>query len=115
MKIRRPKSFSGDKLTDVVRYLANELSKFLNDAATAFSKLSFTDNFPSYEANFTVAAGATVSISHGLGTSNLDWIVARCSGDNRLVDIEGWKPNIAYLKNVGSASITARVYFFRRS
>ncbi len=114
MILRRVKKFVGNQLGDIQSYLSVELNKFLNDVAVTLGHLTFKENFDSFSQSFTLASSATISIPNQLLTTNIDWIVTRISGDNRLVEDVGWTAKELFLKNVGAVSITATVFFFRR-
>lgn len=90
------------------------LLRLIEELSNGLSKLTLGDNFESFEAEFTVAAGAEAKIRNRLNSIPQQWIVTDIQGDGYLSkNTTEWTRDFVYLKNNGSASVTAKVVFLR--
>jgi hypothetical protein len=111
VKFLRTRGFSGQSLLTVTKYLQVDLGKGLADLYEGLRRLTFTDNFDSFEWTVeAVAAGATVTIPNRLETPAIEWWPVRIMGENQLVETAGsiTKDTIT-LTNAGSTAITAKI------
>lgn len=115
MKLLNIRTFSGRTLDQILRFLQADLSAFLKDLQAGASRLTFADNFQSFRADFTVAAGAVAEIPNRLGAIDLEWVMVDVQGESSIVRDPDtpWTANFVYLKNVGAVSVTASARFFR--
>lgn len=93
-----------------------EVSDALRDLFTGIYKLSFADNFESFEqSNVTITAGATKTFSNPLGTIPTRYIIVRNSAGMPISDnsFAGWNSQTVSLKNVGASSTIISVIFLR--
>jgi hypothetical protein len=93
-----------------------EVSDALRDLFTGIYKLTFADNFESFEVtNITIAAGETKTFANPLGVIPTKYLIARNSagmpiGDNGLVN---WTATTVTLKNSGASSTIITAIFLR--
>lgn len=114
MKFKGIRKFGGNSLAEVVKYLAVDISIALKDLFSGLGRLSFADNFQSFETTVTIAAGTEKAIPNYLGTQALKRIIVRQTGNALITDGDtAWTDNFVYLKNNGSNSVTATVIFMR--
>jgi hypothetical protein len=107
----------GSTLDDVLLYLRNDLKKFLRELQLGLTKLSFADNFESFQVTVTISAGAELQIRNELLNSAIPTkriIVKGGSGAQDIVDGDTeWNLNYVYLKNTGASTATATVVFLK--
>ena len=113
MKFRRIKKFFGSDIRSVTDYLSGELNKFCGDVQVVLNKLTFLDNFDSFAEDVDFGASATVIIPNRIGSTQIDWIVTRATGDNRIIETSITATQIL-LKNASATATKARVIFFKR-
>ena len=115
MKFQRLRKFVGQDLSQITKYVGVDLHKFTSDLFAGLTKLTFSDNFESFDADLTLSSGSSVAIPNQLKTPAIDWWPVRITGDNRLVESgTAWTKDFAYLKNAGATTITATVRFVKR-
>lgn len=102
------------ELIDVVKYLSQELSGSLRDLKGGLTKLTFAENFESFEATAIIAAGATVEIRNQLRGNIIPTkrLILRQSGGGLITD-GAWDVNYLRLVNTGASSATITVVFLR--
>lgn len=108
------KSLASD-LKSVTDYLANELAFTIRELRAGLQKLSFRDNFDSFEAVVTIAASTELEIVNQLDSIPTGFLILRCNKGGLSV-CEGdtvWTLERLYLKNTSAtdaASITVRFF-----
>lgn len=114
MKFTELKRFSGDSLSDVIRYLGL-LASGIRDLFAGLYQLDFIDNFQSFEWSGIVVAGTEVAITNGLKTIPTRWIIADASGTNNVVRGDNtWTTKTLYVKNTAMISdATVKLVFFK--
>lgn len=111
MKFRAFKSFVAGKVED---YLRKDLAASLRDLMIGLRKLSFSDNFESFEANTYIPAGETVAIGNRLSFIPGKRIIVRQTGGGAIIDgTPPWTLDNLYLKNTGSSDAKISVVFMR--
>lgn len=113
MKLLNIRTFSGTTLPQLMRYAAIDLAAFLKSILAGHTRLTFGDNFESFETQIsTLLAGASIDIPNRLKTTQLYWFPVRITGDNRLVETAVTN-TIITLKNMGAVSLTATIVMMR--
>lgn len=101
--------------TDIIsRYLKTDYKKILRDLQLGLTKLSFEDNFQSFEIEVTIGAGAELAIRNEIRDAipSQRLIVRGGAGSQDIVDGDTeWTRDFVYLKNTGGSSATATVVF----
>jgi hypothetical protein len=103
-------------IKDVIDYLSIELSATIRELRVGLQKISFADNFDSFESVITIPANSEVEILNSLNSIPTYYLILSadkgglsvCKGDT------GWTLSRIYMKNVSltdAANITVR--FFR--
>jgi len=104
-------------IEDVVAYLNTDHTKMIRELNVGLSKLSLLDNFDSFIATTTIAAGTEVQIRNGLRNGLVPSYRIILRGNAGSVDVvDGdteWNTNYVTLKNVGAVSATLTVLFLR--
>lgn len=113
MKLLNIRTFSGTTLAQLMRYASIDLAAFLKSVLAGHTRLTFGDNFESFEFQMaSLAAGTSVDIPNRLKTTQLYWFPVRITGDNRLVETAVTNTVIT-LKNMGAVSVTATILMMR--
>lgn len=102
------------ELDDVIQYLSAELGSSLRNLKIGLQKLTFLENFESFQSTVTIAAGATVSIPNQFrdGAIPSQRIIVRCTGSAQIVD-GTWTKDLLQLTNQGASSATITVVFLK--
>jgi len=93
-----------------------EISDALRDLYTGLGKLSFSDNFESFEVlNVTLAAGETKSFQNNLNFIPSKYIISRNSAGMAIADngFSNWSLSQVTLKNIGASSTIISAIFLR--
>lgn len=108
MKVPSLKEFNGlDKsLESVLKYLSNDLSQNIRDLVTIVKKLTFSDNFESFEVTCTIKANTELAIRNELrgGIIPSKRIIVRGDAYSPYV-VDGdseWTAQFVYMKNTHS-------------
>lgn len=108
---------ASETVSEALKYLSIDLVRTLKDLTVGLTKLSFLDNFDSFQANVTIDAGEELAIRNDLsgGLIPTQRIIVRGGiGAQNLVDgTAEWTSEFVYLRNVGGTSLTATVIFLR--
>jgi len=101
-------------LDETNRYLSEELASSLRSLKTGLPRLTFEDNFESFEVTTTIAAGATAVIRNEFRNNIVPTrrLIVRCTGTPLIVD-GVWDANFVRLTNTGAVSATITVIFLR--
>lgn len=104
-------------LDRVITYLSTDLARTLRDLASGLQKLTFADNFDCFVVSVTIAAGTELAIRNQFrgGTIPASRLIVRADTGGRDI-VDGptpWDEHFVYLKNIGGATGTATVVFFR--
>lgn len=114
MKIQRPKKFRiGTTIEEVVQYLELYLAKTLTDITTCLNRLSFQDNFQSFQTEVTIAAGQELAIRHNLGGIPSGMLTLRTTGTGIVDGTTPWTEDYIYLQNTSAGSITSTIVILR--
>jgi hypothetical protein len=114
MKIQRPKKFRiGQTVEEIVQYLELYLANTLADITTAMQRLTFKDNFQSFQVEVTLSAGQELAVRHNLGAIPAGKLIIRSNGAGIVDGDTAWTQDYVYLKNVGASTQTATVIFLR--
>jgi hypothetical protein len=114
MKFKGLRKFAGIDLQSVTRYLERELSVATKDLFHGLTRLSLTENFPSFEVTTAIPSGTEVRIENRLATASLRRLIVRQSGDGPISDgSTAWTKDFVYLENHGADDVTATVIFMR--
>ena len=117
MKFAGFKGFkSGGQTTQqsVIDYLSKDLMNALRDLAVGLKRLTFSENFESFEAALIIPAGVEIEVRNQLGeTIPSRRMIVR--GDSHSV-VDGstkWTKDFLYLKNTGSTTANVTVLFLK--
>lgn len=114
MKIQRPKRFRiGRTAEEILQYLEVYLANTLQDITTALTRLTFQDNFRSFEVEVTLAAGQELAIQHNLGVVPSGKLILKSTGYQVRDGDTAWTSDYIYLKNDGAGSVTLTVVILR--
>lgn len=114
MKIQRPKKFRiGRTAEEIIQYLEVYLANTLSDITTALQRLTFQDNFRSFETEVTLLAGQELAIQHNLGVIPSGKLILKSTGYEIVDGDTAWTSEYIYLKNLGAASATAKIVILR--
>jgi len=102
----------GLNVVQLARYVTVELKSFLRDLQVGLTRLSFTDNFETFEATVTIAALSEVSIVNELQDIPSYRLFVRGGGGVEDGDTE-WDTDFVHLKNTSASSVTVTAIFFR--
>jgi hypothetical protein len=101
------------ELQDIVDYLSTSMAKNLRELFTGLTKLSFADNFESFTATTTIAAGTEVPIRNELNAVPTGKIIVKAD-NNAVVDGDADNDeNFVYLKNPSGSSAEVTVIWFK--
>lgn len=92
-----------------------DLKQLLKELGTGLSRLSFTENFESFETEATIAANTEAAIRNELSFIPSRMIIVKQTG-NALVTAGDtvWNGNYLYIKNHDSTnSATVKIIFFK--
>jgi hypothetical protein len=107
---------SAPTLKELYDYIVIDLGKILKDLDIGFQRLSFEDNFDGFKVDVSIDAGDEIRIRNELRDRvPTQRLILRGNDDSRnIVDGDtAWDINFVYLKNLGSGTATATVYFTR--
>lgn len=101
---------------DVVRYLSIDLVKGMRELTNGLSKLTFDQNFESFETTVTIPASSELAIRNELRgvvpTKRL--IVRGGTGAYSVVDGDtAWTTDYVYMKNTSGSSVTVTLVFLK--
>jgi hypothetical protein len=114
MKIQRPKKFRiGRTAEEIIQYLEVYLASTLSDITTVLQKLTFKDNFKSFEATVTLTAGQELAIQHNLGVVPTGRLILKSTSYEIRDGDTAWTSEYIYLKNDGASSVTLTVVILR--
>lgn len=108
---------SDTSLKDIVAYFGSDYRVLLRDLQLGLTKLSFGDNFESFEVEVSIPATTELAIQNRLTSGLIPTkrvIVRGGDGTQNIVDGDTpWSSNFVYLKNVGATDVSFTVVFFR--
>lgn len=105
-----------DLFKDVVKFLSIDLVKTQRELALGLNKLSFNDNFETFQETLTISAGVEAVILNKLTPiiPSKKLIVRGKDGAQNVVDGDTeWTQDFVYLKNVGLTDTVVTVIFLR--
>lgn len=96
---------------DVLKYLFNDFSISVRDLIDGLRRLTFKENFVSFEATVTIPASSELAIANKIKGIPSKRIIVRstspdiCDGDTT------WNADFVYLKNTSGSPATVTVVF----
>lgn len=104
-------------LEEISRYLSQELASAVRSLNYGLTRLTFGDNFESFEESVTIAAGEELAIRNRLPGGAIPsrrLVVRGGNGSQDVTDGDNeWTRNYVYLKNNGASQVTLTVLFLR--
>lgn len=97
--------FNLEKILDIKR-LTRELTNGLR-------RLTFSENFTSFEENVVITAGSTLKIRNKLTTIPSKYIIGVQIGNGLITKTGTWDINSIYLINNGAVTVTATIIFLK--
>ncbi len=98
----------------VVSYLQREHSSNINDLVILLKRLSFSDNFESFQETVIIPATAEVAIENKLrGAIPTQRLFVRSNSADVVDGDTEWTENFVYLKNLGASEATVTVVFIK--
>jgi len=114
MKIQRPKKFRvGSTPQEIIQYLEVFLNNTLTDVTTVLQRLTFKDNFRSYQTVVTIEAGQELPIQHNLGVIPTGRLILKASGYQVRDGDTAWTSDYIYLKNEGTNAVSLKIVILR--
>lgn len=102
-------------LKEIAQYLTVDMIHNFKILTLGLTKLSFADNFDSFEVEVTIAAGQELAIRNELGEAVTKRMIVRGGADAQNI-VDGtteWTSDFVYLTNVGTITTTATVVFLK--
>lgn len=91
------------------------LSNIIKELAVGLLRLSFSENFESFEISGTLAAGTEVSYRNSLTVIPKGYIIIKQKGNGLITAGEAaWTPQTVSLKNHGAVSVEFTAVFLKR-
>lgn len=91
-----------------------DISKIVKELMVGLRALTFADNFESFEADVTIAAGAEISIRNNLPLTPTRVIIEGQTGNGVLTKgATAWNENYVTIKNNGAEEVTAKLLFLK--
>ena len=101
------------ELQDVVDYLTHSMTKNLRELFNGLTKLSFEDNFQSFQTTVTIPATSELAVRNELGFVPTGKLIIKAD-NNAVVDGDtDSDENFVYLKNPSGTSATMTVTWFK--
>lgn len=101
-------------LDSVIKYLSVDLVFSLRELYTGLSRLSFADNFQSFQVTLIIPASSEIPIRNRLPEVPSGKIILKDGGSSSVVDGDTpWDLNFVYLKNTSGSEVTVSVVFFK--
>lgn len=94
----------------------HDVGSVLRALSSGLRRLTFSENFDSWETTQTIASGAEAKIRNEFRDGHIPtgFLVTFSRGENSLVaGTTTWTADFVYIKNVGAVSSTATIRFFR--
>ncbi len=90
-----------------------DIKAIMRELSTGLLRLSFEDNFESFEKTITLTAGQELEIRNELSFIPSKYIIYNQSGNGLITKESEWTKNLLYLTNNGAVSVSATVTFMR--
>lgn len=103
----------GETIEAVVHYLSVELATGLRDLYTGLSRLTFQDNFQSFQAQVNFTGAQEVRIRHTLGVIPSMRIIVRTTSQDIVDGDTAWDENYVFIKKTSAGAASATVIFLR--
>ena len=105
MKFKAIKRFADETTEKAISWITTELNACLRELFIGLSKLTFEDNFLSYEWEGSIIAGAEQAITHNLRVTPTRFLVVSATNVNTIVfGATASTPEVFYVKNTASSS-----------
>lgn len=113
--LREFRAVGTEEIFDVVKYLAVDLVTSLRELTNGLRRLSFADNFDSFQDTVTIASGAEARIRNQLDSIPTGYLKIKSNpGGVNVVDGDTeWTNDFVYLKNSGATSATVTAVFLK--
>jgi hypothetical protein len=106
------KSFT--EATDIKDYLKNQLAASIKDMVWGLTKLSFLDNFESFQVEVEIPRYSEVTIRNKIQQIPSGYLILRQSGNGVIIDGDTpWTNQLVYLKNTAGLDASVKVIFLR--
>jgi hypothetical protein len=106
--------FVGNSLRDITKFLSGELHTCLKDLFAGLERLSFDDNFQSFEVTVKIDAGQEITIDNKLSVAPTKRIIVRQDGGGLITDgRKPWNNEQVSLINNGASVARVTVIFLR--
>ena len=102
-------------LKNVIDYLNSELNAIIRELRVGLNKVTFEENFESFESVLTIPASTEVAIRNELSVIPTKWITVR-TNEYGLSVCDGstpWTLNYLYLKNTAATEAQLTVLFLK--
>jgi len=105
MKFKAIKRFADDTTDKAISWITTELNACLRELFIGLGKLTFEDNFLSYEWSGSIVAGAEQQITHNLRVTPTRFLVVSATNVNTIVfGPTAPTSEVFYVKNIASTS-----------
>ena len=113
MRFRGFRKFVGRE-SNIVKFLTGELHTCLKDLFSGLERLSFEDNFQSFEASVKLQSGEEGRVNNPLPVAPSKMIVTRLKGNGVVGEGTGaWNNSQVTVLNHGPSTVTATILFLR--
>lgn len=107
-----PFDVDSETVHPMLRGLATQVKKALNDIAQHLLSLSPLDNFSGFSYEGTIAAGAEVTIVNRAKKVPTGMLVLFSQFGTVQAGDTDWSKDFVYLKNAGASAVKVKVFFF---
>ena len=91
----------------------NNLRELVWELGAGIYKLSFADNFQSFEKDITIAAASESQIRNELPFIPTRYIIVNQSGNGLITRETAWTKDYLYLTNNGAVEVNATIVFLK--
>ena len=89
------------------------IEQLIKELSTGLRRLTFSNNFESFETTVTIPATSTVIIPNQLTFRPTKYIIVSQTGAGQVTKEADWTDNQLFLYNNGGSIVTITVIFFR--
>lgn len=106
--------FVGKDIKDILKFLTGELHATLKDLFVGLERLSFEDNFQSFEATVKIAVGQDLPIPNKLPVAPSKMIIISQTGNAVIKKgAKKWDGSTVSIRSYGPTDVTVTVLFMR--
>ena len=114
MRFRGFRTFVGRDIKDVLKFVSGELHASLKDLFAGLQRLSFEDNFQSFEVTVKIDAGQEITIDNKLQVAPSKRLIVRQDGGGLITDgRKPWNNETVSLINNGATQAKVTILFLR--